>query len=245
MYCSKCGLEVQDSAAFCSSCGSKIESQQNLQHQEGSLSDSKAITPALKPGNVIEFGRYPHIAIETDATPISWIILDINTNTMEAVLISKTILDCKKYNGIKRAVTWKDSEIRNWLNTYFFNRAFNLEEKQKILKTQCTGNGVDSKNDLPQTEDYVFLLNTQEAKKMGGDIMRQTENTDYSKEKKTDRCCLYTYGWDNRARWWLRNRGVGGNVCVAYVHNNGSVYTHGDDVNNEHYGVRPAIRIQL
>ena len=34
MYCSKCGLEIQNSVAFCSSCGSKTVSRQNSKYLE-------------------------------------------------------------------------------------------------------------------------------------------------------------------------------------------------------------------
>jgi len=247
MYCSKCGLEVRDGDAFCTKCGSRIApQQQNL--QQGVLVDNQTFSSQLMRGSVIEFGRYHQTASEIYTSPISWIVLDVNADANEALLISKDILDGKRYNGAKQAVTWKDSEIRKWLNTDFFNRAFNSEEKQKIIKTQCAGNGVDSKNDLPQTDDNVFLLNTQEAIEMGGYLIGQSESTDYTKAMKPDGCCVWMYGWmwdkKKAARWWLRNRGIGGSCCAAYYHNNGSVYAQGHDVNEEHYGVRPSIRIR-
>ena len=42
MYCTKCGSEVQNGAAFCSSCGAKIETQNASQEQQG---NSQAYTP--------------------------------------------------------------------------------------------------------------------------------------------------------------------------------------------------------
>ena len=91
----------------------------------------------------------------------------------------------------------------------------------------------------------MFLLNSDEARLMGGDHQRLGAGTEFAKKTKSDGCCLYTYGGDGSARWWLRNRGTGGVGTAAYVNDNGSVYTHGHDAHEMHYGVRPAIRVKL
>ena len=222
---------------------------------------------SYKSGDMMDFGRYPHIT-STDETPISWVVLHVNADATEATMISKLILDCTQYNGRKQEtsgenndirqwvrkavnsvipgdVTWQNSEIRQWLNADFLNKAFNQEEKEKIMLSQCANNGVDSSDDLPTTEDYVFLLNSDEAKSMGDDSQRMAKGTDYAKKVKADGCCLYTHGWDNNAKWWLRNRGIGGVGCAAYVQDSGSIYTHGHDANEKHYGVRPVIRVRF
>ena len=259
MYCTKCGLKVQGGDAFCVSCGAKIAAQQQNSGQRGAYSDNQApkslslydgqdLAAELKPGSVIEFGSYPQtmeLGSSTQSTPISWVVLHIDTQTKEALLTSKDVLDCRKYHGKKRTVTWQDSEIRRWLNAEFFNRAFNTAEKQRIIKTLCAGNGAFSSDDLPRTTDYVFLLNSYEAAFFGADANRIAQGTEYAKAKKTDGTCLFTYGWDDKARWWLRNRGKGGSVCVAYVQDCGNIYEHGHDVDEKHYGVRPAIRVKL
>ena len=46
MHCTKCGFENQDGVTFCSSCGSKFESQQNSRYQ-GSYNDNQ--TPISAP----------------------------------------------------------------------------------------------------------------------------------------------------------------------------------------------------
>ena len=243
MYCTKCGFKYQEGAIFCSSCGTKIEPQQLDFNLQEIYSEHQAIA-SLKLGSVVKFGHYPQtmkMGSNPASSPIDWFILHVNTDTMEFLLISKHILDCRTYHGIKCPVTWYDSEIRWWLNTEFFNRAFNAEEKQKIIPTLCTGNGVGSGNDLPQTTDHVFLLSSYEAQFFGGDANRIARGTEYAKEITN----LFTYGWDNKARWWLRNRGKGGAVCVAYVQDSGNIYDHGHDVDEKHYGIRPAIRVCL
>jgi len=283
MFCSACGSEIQESAAFCSSCGAKNELMKQDSGQQKEAGDNQASAPPpahesspllddvqvsqLKPGSIISFGRYPqHTSV--DETPISWIVLDVNTETMEARLISKNILDCLVYNGsrhesqqenagvsgwfrkvvtdvIPDSTTWKDSEMRQWMNSDFFFKAFNPDEQRKMIRTKCTGNGADSSDDLPQTEDYVFLLNTDEARMMGGDAQRQADGTEHAKKIKSNGCCLQSHGNENKPRWWLRNRGTGGAGCVAYVQESGNIYAHGHYANERHYGMRPVICIKL
>ena len=254
MFCSKCGFEIQnDNAAFCSQCGAKTEPQRQESDNQAIASPppygGQAQTPPLRPGSVIELGRYPQTlgfgGQFQGVAPIRWLILYYNPVANEALMISERIIDCKKYHIHKKGITWADSDIRRWLNIDFLNGAFTDGERERIIKTLCVGNGKDSGNDLPTTEDYVFLLNTVEARNMGADVHRQAAGTDYAKAVKPDRCSLYTYGWDDKANWWLRNRGVGGAGCVAFVQNGGSVYAHGHDANELHFGVRPVIRVRF
>ena len=49
MHCTKCGFENQNGVVFCSSCGSKFESQQNSRYQ-GSYDDNQAPMSAPLPG---------------------------------------------------------------------------------------------------------------------------------------------------------------------------------------------------
>ena len=59
--------------------------------------------------------------------------------------------------------------MKKWLNGDFYNSAFNTNDKQKILKTNNKSihyknyNNKNSKEIL--TEDYVFALSNEEAKR--------------------------------------------------------------------------------
>jgi hypothetical protein len=189
----------------------------------------------------ITFGRYPQTSSGKDKTPIEWRVVENNGN--EFLLVSDRILDCKRYHNDNKTVTWKDSDIRRWLNGEFYDKAFNKEEKSLIKLTRCAGNGASGKDDLPDTEDRVFLLNTVEAGKLGSDVDRIASGTDYAKQKKPDGCELYVNG--GNSWWWLRNRGSSGASYAALVINDGDVYEDGRYVGNSDFGVRPALKLIL
>ena len=47
MFCSKCGKENQDDAVFCKSCGTKIDTQDSSQEQQGNSQDITSISSVL------------------------------------------------------------------------------------------------------------------------------------------------------------------------------------------------------
>ena len=89
----------------------------------------------------IRFGRYKTDANKT--TPIEWFILNQEGGT--ALLLSKYILDLKKYHSEFEDVTWDKCSIREWLNNTFYNKAFYKKEKEAIQTT------------LIETEDNYFV----------------------------------------------------------------------------------------
>lgn len=98
--------------------------------------------------HTVKFGKY-YIDGTNKMTkqPIEWFILDKTDGV--ALLISKYVLDSKKFDENRETSTWEDSSLRKWLNDEFYNVAFNDEEKQSILPYVDTG-------------DNVFLLNDKE-----------------------------------------------------------------------------------
>lgn len=71
----------------------------------------------------VTFGSYP----QSDETgvikdPIEWIVLERDEENYKALLLSKYILDCKRYDmSSKTNYSWRDSELRAWLNDEFIN----------------------------------------------------------------------------------------------------------------------------
>lgn len=112
-------------------------------------------------------------------------MLDTNGNT--ALLISEIVLEAKPFSidltnpNMKGPSTWADSALRKWLIGEFYNTAFNIEEREHILKTKV----IAEDNDLFEvdagrdTEDYIYLLSISETIKYFRD--------DY------DRICYETY----------------------------------------------------
>ena len=115
-------------------------------------------------GESVWFGTYPQ---EADGTkkPIEWIILSIKDD--RALLLSKYVLEGKKYNEEDTSVTWETSDIRRWLNKEFYDTAFNNIEQQRILKTlvRTEDNPDYGTNGGNDTEDKVFLLSLEEVQR--------------------------------------------------------------------------------
>ena len=97
--------------------------------------------------------------------------------------MSKYILSLNKYNEDKEDITYEESTIRGFLNNDFYDEAFSENEMNIILETkvlnkdnnniyQKSSSG-DKKMDTvggEDTEDYVFILSFDEAKKYLGNM---------------------------------------------------------------------------
>ncbi|MEG6586292.1 DUF6273 domain-containing protein [Dendrosporobacter sp. 1207_IL3150] len=217
--------------------------------------DMKENAQNAKSGEIITFGAYPQNADGADLTPIKWRVLQ--NSGSELFLLSEYILDSKRYHSDFEDIIWRDSDLRKWLNDEFFNAAFNDSEKKFIKITHCTDNGsVD-------TQDKVFLLSVSEVKelttKVSGDslsVERRAIGTEFSKIKKNDGCHLYVYDkkvGDNYivedgeqfgcSWWWLRTQSDNSSRAFFIGHRS-SIRSYGR-VNLPHYGVRPALKINL
>lgn len=236
----------------------RVESQQDLNSFK-----------SVNPGDIITFGIYPQSVTGEDKTPIKWRVL--KNNKEELFLLSEYILDCKQYHNIGSTwnpkqynnddidITWKDSDLRKWLNTEFYNRAFSDLEKKLIKATHCTGNGEDTLN----TDDKIFLLSEVEAKELtnkGEDVSlgarRRAIGTDFSKVKENTGCRLgvysgkqkYNYIIENNEEfgcswWWLRTQGNKSSRAY-FVGTNDSIRSYGQ-VDLPYYGIRPAFKLDL
>lgn len=216
----------------------------------------------LTKGGTLFFGNY----YQEDGnvkSPIEWEILNVNDG--EAFLVSKKILDAHKYD--QHSSNWESSEIRQWLNGYFFDTAFNLDEKSLIVPKQIvtrTDSWVTHKklfkntysfktSDLVTT-DKVFLLSFKEAtdKSFGysvgsiDDEMRAKDVTPYAIENGL-------FAHRGGSNWWLRGANGSQMSCMGfYVDANGIIYGYPYDKNVDDFadvaisdiGVVPAIVIK-
>lgn len=121
-----------------------------IPHDDSEISDGT--TPA-QPGEIITFGTYPQTAEGTDSTPIQWLVLE--NSSSELFVLSKYILDCKRYHGEFTDTSWRDCDLRQWLNDEFYNSTFTDAEKKIVKTTHNTDHGEGS----PDIDDKVFLLN--------------------------------------------------------------------------------------
>lgn len=120
-------------------------------------------TPTNKKNEYVVFGRYEQDVNDANGPePIEWIILDEKDGKL--LLISRYLLELKKYNEEDTAVSWETCTLRAWLNNDFLNTAFSSEEQAAISETTVINGiepstGEDCGND---TVDKVFLLSVTE-----------------------------------------------------------------------------------
>lgn len=157
------------------------------------------------------------------------------------LLLSKNLLDVKKfYREFDYNITWDCSDVRVWLNDYFYHAAFSKTEKEKII-TVTNDNEPNSEYGTysgEKTIDKVFLLSMSEAMNYLDYNSRKAKTTKYTEKKSVDSYNGLCNGW------WLRT--VGRKSCVAVIvdNNAGEICTCGNGVNNDGYAVRPAIWIK-
>lgn len=199
----------------------------------------------------ISFGRYEQDNnLGNGKEGIEWIILKKENG--HAMLMSKYVLDCQQYNNVKTEMYWAISSLRNWLNNYFYDEAFNSNEKALIPQVTVINEG-NMKWQLSASEDtsdYVYLLSERECVEFFGEpsstnqiVELSTNATDYAKS-------LGVYVEKEPGQWyngnstfWLRSPGNmknrAGNVTYC-----GYFYQDGNSVDFKLNGVRPIIWVR-
>ena len=157
-------------------------------------------------GTIVEFGTYPQ---ETNGKrkPLEWFVVEVSDNTV--LLVSKYGLEIKRYNNFAdKNATWKDSDIRLWLNENFFEMAFSPNEKNAIMENETNNDASQGKWHMDggtNTRDRVFLLSYNEATELLTAEQMKCRSTPYSRKK----CVSYSVGFtkDMIGSWWLRSPG--------------------------------------
>ena len=219
----------------------------------------------------VEFGSYEQDGDESNGPePIEWRIIDQNENG--TLLLSRYVLDGAQYNDERTDVTWATSSYRKWLNSDFYNLAFNQKE-QAWINTVTLVNEDNPLFGTPggeDTNDRVFVLSLSE-------LHHYFYFDSWDAENDSGYCSsliargtthavhggvalgVITEGYYNRtlagknyglgcigmegSNWWIRN--VGGESTLAcYVNSDGSTGARGSNsVVTYTHGVRPAIYI--
>ena len=215
---------------------------------------SPAQRAAIRAGQVVRFGRYPHSASGSDNTMIEWRVLEVRGNS--ALLISRYGLDAKPYNEKRAAVTWETCSLRAWLNGDFFRRAFNTQEKNAVALTRvdssaAQGNRAWRTDGGNATQDRVFLLSCAEAAKYFQTAWRNGDSA-IARVQPTEWAFRHSGAFINSGYrtvdgggagwWWLRSPRRNAK-CAARVSVDGSLGN--SDVDWEIGCVRPAIWVRL
>ncbi len=200
-----------------------------MESSASSASTLRTVYANKRVGEHFELGHYPQ-GDNGEIKPITWRVLQRNEYYL--LVIAEQCLDCKPYNKKWCDITWADCTLRRWLNTEFYNKAFNEQERKCILKTRIINNAG------PSTADYIFLLSVDEAKRLFANKDAHLANpTKFAVKNGSLTYCNY-------CTWWLRSRGEDV-YRAAYVRTDGYVYDDGDLVDFVDCAVRPALKLAL
>lgn len=198
----------------------------------------------MKIGNKINFGEY------------EWRILEVQQDKI--LIVTEEIIEQRDYHNKAIDITWKDSELRKYLNNDFYNR-FSQDDKSRIVKVinKNPNNNWYNSYGGEDTTDKIFLLSLDEVvRKYFGDSGNLLDNPaqnqkywfqrkDINNEKRRAILCNSLW-W-----WWLRTPGKNNRFAV-YVHGDGNIGIQGNGISkrnvkiihkytNDNRGVRPAL----
>lgn len=208
--------------------------------EESTLSDFRMVT----------YGHYPQTEDGTDATPIEWLVLEVNEAENRALLLSRHGLDAKSYNDEYEPVTWQTCTLRAWLNDTFLNAAFTDREKSFIQLTQTDNSKGQGNSEWVYSDggydtwDRVFLLSFAETMRyFANEHMRRCAATPFADIQGVDLDNAYVVDGMDSVWWWLRSPGDS-QECAADVGHDGSL-DGCDTVDSDSGAVRPAFWISL
>lgn len=216
-----------------------------------------------------EYAEYEYFYFTEE--PIEWQVLEVKDG--KAFVVSRYGIERQQYNKEyciggdmynPLKVTWEMCDLREWINSTFYNRIFTEEEKKSIILTTVKNPdnkkyGTDGGND---TKDYLYLLSEQEAtkyfgttKEVDGLVMYGLVLWDYCNENISAQPTEFVKvqgDWTNErvdnwcypnCNYFLRSPGWGPN-WISGVYSNGSVssdFSYVDGI----VSVRPCMWIDL
>lgn len=178
----------------------------------------------INKGSIIKFGRFPQ-NWDGKLSPIQWEVLDVDDTKILA--ISRDILAPVRMAVSDDTVSWEETELRNWLNSIFYEYAFTEEEKEYIIPKVIS-------NDL---EDRVSLLNREEFSQYygyGGKESMKSANS-YSTARG-----FSVRNKSNAGSWWLKSNSSWVNKRYVEVDAEGRTRDKGTEAYMES-GVCPVI----
>ncbi len=177
-------------------------------------------------GDIVFWGSY-----DSDDRPIEWVVLDKGESSV--LLLSKYTLRDMEFARADGS-SWKESNVRKWLNENFYNFAFNAFEQNNINITH----GLDDINHKENcdtgkiTNDKIYILSISEAEKYF-----------YSDSVESPNIIKYVIAMNNtetvKKDWVLRSPGWSA-YNRAFISEYGHIYYDGR-LNFKEFAVRPAL----
>ena len=199
-------------------------------------SSGGSVNETIAKGDTVKFGEY-FTESKSNKDPLLWQVLDVKDGS--ALIITTSCIDAACFDSRTMAVTWRQSELRKWLNTGFAEAAFG-GRLSYIRETSChtDANAVYHTLGGTDVKDRVFLLSLEEAKAYFPDNGSRTAQVVPAAREKG----LFVF--DNGcAWWWLRSTGNNKNYA-ANVDYGGDIDFYGSDA-TALCGVRPAMWVDV
>ena len=195
-------------------------------------------------GQTVLMGKYQQLmSLDSNETPLEWLIMDVQDD--KVLLLSKNCIDVKAFdqsiNPLQKAMPWRDSSLRKWLNGFFYEHTFSQSEKQYILETenQNEGNYESGVGSTEKTQDKVFLLSASEAEKyFATNQDRIATGTEFSYGQ------YLSNSSENGMMWWLRSPGYY-DYRASIVYENGTIDYDGFSTNRNCVAIRPAVWLKF
>jgi len=183
--------------------------------------------------------------------PITWRVLNAFNN--EYLLLSDVLLDATKYDSTNNN-NYKDSSIRDYINSTFFNRAFAFGSSNVLTTTvdnSAPTTGTDPNQfECDDTEDKVFLLSYKDyintdygfdGSPTSYSSTRYCKTTEFARAKGA----LTNTSEDklNNGLYWTRSPNAGNKRYASHVRDDGYI-GYDNNCSYAYLCVRPAIRIK-
>ena len=191
-------------------------------------------------GDCLVFGTYEQDNnVSNGKETIEWIVLTKEDGKL--FVISKYALAKKPYNNSLLDVTWETCTLRNWLNTDFYNEAFDIKEQAAIQTVTVPEDSYPtySTTSGKATQDKIFILSASEA-------------DSYFTSSYERRCFNYpgSQAVDREQYWWLRTPGKTQSSALLIfmdgrISARATVPTNPSPKVTEKNAVRPAMWIDL
>ena len=189
--------------------------------------------------DTVTFGSYP----QSDASgntkePIEWIVLEKSGRS--ALLLSKYIIDCKCYKDRK------GNMLKKWLNSTFYNDAFNNEEQNLILTDRDTNTDVFclSVSDIEEYFNLGSSKNSFQHECLSTYGTNFAKTVDYNGDKlKVSDGKNGNQKYVGCSPWWTQSKGSATSRIIT-VGSSGAYLYDGSNIYNVE-GVRPAIWVAL
>ena len=181
--------------------------------------------------------------------PVRW--WAIGEDTGRIVLMSENIIDTKPLADTFSAVTWDVSDLRDWLNDDFYNKAFTDNDKKHITMhfTPASNNYYFDVTTGADTYNKIGIITS--ASLADGTYIFKDHNSDEMKELRKAEGTEYAIANGLRThngkfgRWWTATSADAANLYGVVVTEEGVILIEsGGEVNNKtDIGVRPFIMV--